>query len=113
MVVFSDRIIMADLKPDNQPAEKGGNIFSGRARHSDSRARARRGRCAPYLLFNERRPKGLTRPTFENFSIHFARKTFNTWAGLKTDSRICARDDPCRTGHRLIVVLLDDEWQQR
>src|ERR1019366_2373869 len=40
--------------------------------------------------------------------LHFARKTFNPWAGLKTDSRSGARDagrhGPCRTGHRVVGI---------
>ena len=34
--------------------------------------------------------------------LHFARKTFDPWAGFKTDSRSGARDGPCQTGHRVV-----------
>jgi hypothetical protein len=37
--------------------------------------------------------------------LHFARKTFNPWAGLKTDSRSGAQDGPCRTGHWVVGEL--------
>jgi hypothetical protein len=36
MIDVLNRFIMADLLPDNQPVEKVGDIFSGRARHSVS-----------------------------------------------------------------------------
>ena len=32
--------------------------------------------------------------------LHFAQENFNPWAGLITDSRSGAQDDPCRTGCR-------------